>query len=181
MYPGGGVPSVPPAGVALPPYAAVEPRPVAMRRRRVWGAAFLVATFGMGLAGGLVGARLNPPPAQSAPAVTAEPSAAEVRAQTIDLCTRFAAAYAAIPAPQTASADIIPAANYVSDALRDNPIADPVVREAVATSLRLLREHGAALSHEPVRGAVQPPNGFQAAPANAADDRVWDACYAYGD
>lgn len=177
MYPVPGAPLAPTPGVAQ--YSpANNRRPV---RRTVGVATLLVAAFGMGLAGGLLGARINPAPTPPAPAATAEPSAAEVRAQTIDLCTRFAAAYAAIPAPQTTSADMIPATNYVSEALRDNVDADPKVREAVEESLRLMRQHSAALSHEQVRGAVQPPNGFNAAPANQADDRVWDACYAAGE
>lgn len=180
MYPGAGVPMASPAGIALPQYSGASHRP-AGKRRTIRIAAFLAAAFGLGLAGGLVGAHISPPPAPPAPVTAAEPSADEVRAQTIDLCTRFAAAYAAIPAPQTASADMIPATNYVADALRDNVNADPAVREAVLDSLRLMREHSAALSHEPARGAVQPPNGFRAAPANAADDRVWDRCYAYGE
>ncbi|TXH19469.1 MAG: hypothetical protein E6R06_24360 [Mycobacterium sp.] len=150
-------------------------------RRTVGVAALLAAAFGMGLAGGLLGTHINPPPAPPAPAAAAEPSAAEVRAQTIDLCTRFAAAYAAIPAPQTTSADMIPATNYVSDALRDNANADSGVREAVGESLRLMRQQSAALSHEKFRGAVQPPRSFEGAPANRADDRVWDACYQYGE
>ncbi|TXH20006.1 MAG: hypothetical protein E6R06_23000 [Mycobacterium sp.] len=164
----------------MPQYYGVSPRP-AGKRRIVRLGAFLAAAFVLGLVGGLLGAHISPSPAPPAQVTAAEPSADEVRAQTIDLCTRFAAAYAAIPAPQTASADMIPATNYVSDALRDNPIADPGVREAVGKSLRLMREQSAALSHEKSRGAVQPPNGFNAAPANAADDRVWDQCYGYGE
>ncbi|ORV20327.1 hypothetical protein AWB97_24550 [Mycobacterium intracellulare subsp. chimaera] len=102
-----------------------------------------------------------------------------MRAQTINLCTRFAAAYAAIPTPQTRAADVIPAANYVADALRDDPAADAGVRDAMAQSLRLMQDHGAALSREPAKGAVQPPTNWTAAAANAADDKVWTACNGY--
>jgi hypothetical protein len=143
-------------------------------------AALLSAAFGMGSAGGIVGAYIKSPAAPTPlAAATAKPSADEVRAQTVDLCTRYAAGYASIRSPQNEAADIVPAANYVSDALRENAYADPSVRVAVMASLRLMREHGAALSHEPARGAVQPPNGFRAAPANAADDQVWDRCWNY--
>lgn len=178
MYPIPGAPVDLPPGA--PPYSPATNNRRTVRRT-VGVATLLAAAFGMGLAGGLLGAHINPPPAPPVPAAATEPSAAEVRAETIDLCTRFAAAYAAIPSPQTASADMIPATNYVSEALRDNTNAEPGVREAVEESLRLMRQHSAALSHEKSRGAVQPPNGFNAAPANAADDRVWDACYAYGE
>lgn len=176
MYP---VPSAPPATSP-----AVAPHPSASRRpglRAIGVAALLSAAFGMGLAGGIVGSHVKSrdTPTPSA-ASTAKSSEEEVRAQTIDLCTRYAAGYASIRSPQNEAADIVPAANYVSDALRENVYADSSVRAAVTESLRLLREHGAALSHEPARGAVQPPNGFRAAPANAADDQVWDRCWNYG-
>lgn len=177
MYPVSGAPQAASLGVA--PYPSANRRRPA--RRAIGVIALLAAALGMGLGGGFIGARIGAPAAPKPPvAAAAEPSAAEVRAQTIDLCTRFAAAYAAIPAPQTTSADIIPAANFVSDALHDNVDADPAVRDAVEESLRLMRQQSAALSHEQARGAVQPPNGFRAAPANAADDRVWDRCYGYG-
>jgi hypothetical protein len=95
------------------------------------------------------------------------------------LCTRFAAAYASIPTPQTRAADVVPAANYVADALRDNPVGDPGVRAAMIKSLQLMRDHGAALSREPSKGAVQPPTDWVAAAANAADDQVWARCNGY--
>ncbi|KAA6142696.1 hypothetical protein, partial [Escherichia coli] len=79
-----------------------------------------------------------------------------MRAQTINLCTRWAAAYAAIPTPQTRAADVVPATNYVADALRDNPAADTGVRAAMLKSLQLMRDQAAALSREPAKGAVQP-------------------------
>ncbi|SHP44671.1 Uncharacterised protein [Mycobacteroides abscessus subsp. abscessus] len=175
MYAVRGAPPAPSPGVA--PHPSVSRRP---GLRAIGVAALLSAAFGMGLAGGIVGGHIKSPaaPAPSA-AAAAQPSADEVRAQTVDLCTRYAAGYGSIRSPQNEAADIVPAANYVSDALRENAYADPSVRAAVMESLRLMREHGAALSHEPARGAVQPPNGFRAAPANAADDQVWDRCWNY--
>ncbi|MCV7224793.1 hypothetical protein [Mycolicibacterium komossense] len=95
------------------------------------------------------------------------------------MCTRFATAYAAIPTPQNIAADVVPAANYIADALRDNAIADSGVRAAIAKSLQQLRDQGAALSRQPARGAVQPPTDWTAAPANAADDQVWSSCEGY--
>ncbi len=46
-------------------------------------------------------------------------------------------------------------------------------------SLQLMRDQGAALSREPSKGAVQPPTGWTAATANAADDKVWALCNGY--
>jgi hypothetical protein len=146
-------------------------------------AALISCVFGAGLAGVVVGHRMastrtsTPAPAAS----PVQPSLDVTRAQTIDLCTRFAAGYAALPSPQTSAADVVPAANYIADALRDNPIADLGVRSGVTESLRIFREHAAALSREPARGAVQPPTDWTAAAANAADDRVWSLCDGFKD
>lgn len=185
--------SIPPiAGSARPgPYPmppAPPPTPPAGRRsggvRRAATIAALVAcVFGAGVGGVAVGAHLAPRPTTAtpppAPPPPPPPPPEVVRAQTINLCTRWAAAYAAIPTPQTRAADVVPAANYVADALRDNPAADPGVRAAMLKSLQLMRDHGAALSREPAKGAVQPPAGWTAAAANAADDQVWARCNGY--
>lgn len=150
-------------------------------RRAGLATVVIACVFGAGLAGVIVGTHIGSTPTPTAAPAPAPPSPSpdQIRAQTIDLCTRFAAAYAAIPTPQTKSADIVPAANYVADALRDDSAADPAVRAAMTESLRLMRDQGAALSREPARGAVQPPTNWTAGAANAADDRVWSACQAY--
>lgn len=145
--------------------------------------AVIAAVFGAALIGVIVGTHLASPSRTASTSVLdvspPAPSLEAVRAQTVDLCTRFATAYAAIPSPQNISADVVPAANYVADALRDNTAADSGVRAAVTKSLQLLRDHGAALSREPARGAVRPPTNWTAAAANAADDQVWAACNGY--
>lgn len=102
-----------------------------------------------------------------------------MRAQTVDLCTRFVAGYRALPTPQKTGADLIPTATYIADALRDNPLADTDIRAAVADSLSLTRDQAAHLSGEAVRGAIQPPNDWSVERANHADQRVFDACRAY--
>ncbi|WP_141098991.1 hypothetical protein [Mycobacterium avium] len=136
-----------------------------------------------GVVGGLIGNHLAgttaaapPPPAASPPAPTSE----QVHAATVDLCTRFAGAYAAMPSPQNTGFDVLPTANYISDALRDNPAADNEVRAAIAKSLQLLRDHVAVISDARPQGAIQIPGGWTAAVANEADQRVWDLCKAYG-
>lgn len=165
---------MPPAPPQTPPAGR---RPGVRRAATI--AAFVACVFGAGVGGVAVGAHLASRPTAFPPPSPAPPSPEVVRAQTINLCTRWAAAYAAIPTPQTRAADVVPAANYVADALRDNPAGDPGVRAATIKSLQLLRDQAAALSREPTKGAVQPPAGWTAAAANAADDQVWARCNGY--
>lgn len=175
---------VPPAYPPVQPDSSAPPkvRPSSGARRAGMTAAVIGSVFVAGLAGVLVGTHIGSTPtplAAPSAALASDPSPANVRTQTIDLCTRFAAGYSALPSPQNSAADVVPAANYISDALRDNPVADAGVRSAITESLRLFREHAAALSREPARGAIQPPTHWTAATANAADDRVWSACESY--
>lgn len=187
----GSSPGWPPSYPVPPAYPPVQPdssatpkvRPISGVRRVGMTVAVIGSVFVAGLAGALVGTHIGstptPPAAPSTAPTSDQPSPANVRTQTIDLCTRFAAGYAALPSPQNSSADVVPAADYISDALRDNPVADAGVRSAITESLRLFREHAAALSREPARGAIQPPTHWTAATANAADDRVWSVCESY--
>jgi hypothetical protein len=141
-----------------------------------------VAVLVVGLLGLYVGSRLTnssapqqQPTQPSAPA----PTAGQVHAATVDLCTRFAAGYRAMPSPQKTAFDIVPTVNYVADALRDNAIADSAIREAVGKSLTGLREHAMLLSGEPDHGAIQNPVNWTLDAAAHADQRVWDLCRAY--
>lgn len=144
-------------------------------------AAVIAAAVGAGAAGVVVGAHLNQEPAERVtPGSLAPPAPEAVQASTVDLCTRFAAAYVAMPAPQNTGYDIIPTVNYISDALRDNSVADREIRAAMTESVRLMREQAAALSREPARGAVQPPAlPWNPDAANSAAKRVWNLCRGY--
>jgi hypothetical protein len=177
-----GMPPVPPT----PPLPQFYPAPAPRKRiggliTAAIGGAATVALIA-GVIGGLIGnhvagttAAAAPQPAAPPPAPTAE----QVHAATVDLCTRFAAGYRAMPSPQNTGFDVLPTANFISDALRDNPTADGSIRGAITESLDLLREHAAAASSEPARGAIQPPTTWTAAAANDADQKVWDLCRAY--
>lgn len=178
----------PPFGAPIPLPPAPDRREGQQSRRGPVVAAVIaacVAVFIAGIVGVYVGNRTatrDQPTVQAAPAASASaptPTAEQVRAATVDLCTRFAAGYRAMPSPQNTSFDVVPSANYIADALRDNPVADPAIRDAVTKSLALLRDHAAALSREPSAGAIHIPQDFRAAPANAADQRTWDLCRAY--
>lgn len=180
-------PGPPGYGPASTPGAVQDSRGNAARRAgMVAGVAVLV--FVAGLVGGIVGAQITSSPAASPPTAAAPPSGPppatpdpnQVRAQTIDLCTRFAAGYAMLPTPPKTAADIGPAADYIADALRDNGFAEPAIRTTVSDSLRLYHERAAMLSKAPAQGAVQAPSGsWSPAAADAADDAVWSACHGY--
>lgn len=169
-----------------PPTPQFYPAPTPRKRKGgliaavIGGAAVVALTAGV--VGGLIGNHMAgttaaaPPPAAAPPAPTTE----QVNAATTDLCTRFAAGYRAMPSPQNTGFDVLPTANFIADAIRDNPAANGSIRDAVTESLKLLREHAASASGEAPRGAVQPPTSWTAAAANDADQRVWDLCRAYG-
>lgn len=169
----------------MPPLMAPPPRPAESGSRRGWIAAGITAAaviaFGAGALGVLVGTHLadtpNSPTASGSGATSA--TAAQIKDQTVDLCTRFAAGYRAMPSPQNNGFDVVPIANYVADALRDNPSADSDIRAAVEASLAGLRTHVADSSHEPSAGAIQMPQEWSVERANDADRRAWSLCRAY--
>lgn len=141
-----------------------------------------VVALTAGVVGGLIGNHMAgttaaaPPPVAVPPAPTAE----QVHAATVDLCTRFAAGYRAMPSPQNTAADVIPSYTYISEALRENPAADGTIRDAVAQSLTMARNQASQFSHEPAAGAIRTNTTWTPEAANTADQRVWDLCRAYG-
>jgi hypothetical protein len=121
-------------------------------------------------------AQYSPQPVTAPPASTAE----QVHAATVDLCTRFAAGYHAMPSAQNTAADVIPSLTYITQALNDDLAADGTIRNALTESLKLARDQASKLTNEPARGAIQPSTSWTAAAANAADQKVWDLCRAFG-
>ena len=112
-YPGGPgtMPPGPPTPQMPPFYLAPAPR----KRKggliaAALGGAVVVALIA-GMVGGLIGNHMAGTPATAPPPVAAPlaPTAAQVSAATIDLCTRFAAGYRAMPSPQNTAADVFPA------------------------------------------------------------------------
>jgi len=146
----------------------------------VWPAATLAAGVLGGVLGGavVVGTHAAPSPVvqQSAPSA---PTAEQVRAETVDLCTSWATAYLAMPMPQTTAMDVLAPTLYIDAALRRDTAADTHVRSAVAHQLRLMADQAAALSHSATHGAVQPPAAWSVDAANAADAAVWHVCHGY--
>jgi len=189
-YPMAQYPPAAPSGRGIPLSSSTQPGyPPAPPPRKSKGGLITAAIVGAaaialiaGGIGGLIGNHMAtaPAPAAAAPATPPAPTAEQVHAATVDLCTRFAAGDRAMPTPQATGFDVIPSYNYISEALRENPDADSAIRDAVADSLRLYRDQASKLSHEPTRGAVQPAIGWTASMANTADQRVWDLCKGYG-
>lgn len=177
----GHMPSLPPLPQSYPPPPSRRPKGGLITAAIIGAAAIALTAGGIG---GLIGnhlaagsaAQSSTPPVSAPPAATAE----QVHAATVDLCTRFAAGYRAMPSPQNSGFDVLPTANFISDALRDNPAADTDVRHAVTKSLILLRAHVSAAGGERSQGAIQTPTNWTADAANNADQRVWDLCRAYG-
>jgi len=179
-----------PSAGHLPPPLPSPPQnyPTAPRRPKggliaatiVGAAVIALASAGIG---GVIGNHIaagstaqSPQPAATPP----PPTAQQVHAATVDLCTRFAAANRAMPVPQNNGSDVIPTYTYMSEALQQNPAADDAIRVAVTESLRLARDQISHFSHEPANGAVQPSTNWSAAVATAASQKVWDLCSAYG-
>ena len=177
------LPPVLPPAPALPyPPVPLPPSPPHRRWRTVATVgATAVCIFAAGVGGVMVGAHFNNARPETSKPVAVAPTADQVRVATVDLCTRFAAGYRAMPKPPTSGADVIPTLSYITAALVDNPAADSQIRAAVAESLRVGRDQAAWLSHEPARGAIRPPTDWEGLEANAADQRVWNLCRAYGD
>ncbi|WP_131536374.1 hypothetical protein [Mycolicibacterium aromaticivorans] len=182
-YPGPGATPLPPPTPSMPQF---YPAPAPRKRKGgliaavVGGAAIVALTAGV--VGGLIGNHMAGNTAASAPpaATPSAPTAEQVNAATVDLCTRFAAGYRAMPSPQKSSGDILPSYNYISEALNANPNADNAIRDAVAQSLKMARDQISNFSDQPRVGAIEPSKTWTAEAANAVDQHAWDLCKAYG-
>jgi hypothetical protein len=182
-YPGG--PGAMPPAPPTPQMPQFYPAPAPRKRTggliaAVLGGAVVVALTA-GAVGGFIGNHLaSSTSAQSPQPVMALPTAEETHVATVDLCTRFAAGYHAIPDAQNSAADVIPSLTYITQALNDDQAADSTIRNAIAESLKLARDQASKLTKEPARGAIQPATTWTVQAANTADQRVWDLCRAYG-
>lgn len=179
-----------PSAGHLPPPLPSPPQnyPAAPRRpKRGLIAATIVGAAVIALAsagiGGIIGNHIaagstaqSPQPAATPP----PPTAQQVHAATVDLCTRYVAADRAVPYPQNSGRDLIPSYIYVSTALNETPQADHAIRDAVIKALKFDQDQIAHFSHEPAAGAIQPPVEWSSAEATAASQKVWDLCKGYG-
>lgn len=179
--PGGHMPPLPPLPQAYPPPPNRKGKGGVITAAIVGTVAIALTAGGIG---GLIGnhiaagsaAQSSPPAAAAPPAPTAE----QVHAATVDLCTRYVAADRARPVPQNNGRDTMPSYIYVSEALREDAAADPAIRAAVTQALRFQQDQIAYFSHEPAAGAIQPPVAWSPEEATAASQKVWDLCKVYG-
>lgn len=175
---------MPPGGGYAPVGALPYPDPAGGRPPRSAGLIVAIAAVavGAGLIGAAIGAGIGVSVTArngAAPASKA-PTSAEVKAANVDLCTRFAAAYAAMPSHQSSGMDILPVATELRDAVTDNPHADPKLLNAINVVADLTRQQAAVLSREQPKGYVQPPVDWSADKANDASVKAWNLCQSAG-
>jgi hypothetical protein len=179
--PGGAIPPLPPFPQGYPTQPKRTTKGGLIAAAIVGAAAIALTAGGIG---GLIGnhiaagsaAQSSPPAAATPPAPTAD----QVHAATVDLCTRYVAADRSLPSPQNNGRDVIPSYLYVAKALQDTPDADSGVRDAVTKLLKFEQDQIAHFSHEPAAGAIQPPVEWSPSEATAASQKVWDLCKVYG-
>ncbi|WP_131832122.1 hypothetical protein [Mycobacteroides abscessus] len=170
----------PTSGFSTPGGVLPYPEPTGGKPPRRTGLLVAIAAVavGAGLIGAAIGAAVGVGIAshnEAAP-VSKVPTAAEVKAANVDLCTRFAAAYAAMPSHQSSGMDVLPVATELRDAVTDNPHADAKLLNAVSVVADLTRQQAAVLSREQSKGYVQPPGDWSADKANEASVKAWNLC-----
>lgn len=177
--PGSYTPPLPPLPQAYPPPQPRKGKGGLITAAIVGAAAIALTAGGIG---GLVGNHMAGGSAaqSSAPAAAPAPTAEQVHAATVDLCTRYVAADRSLPNPQNNGRDVIPSYLYVVKALQDTPEADGAIRDAVIKVLKFEQDQIAHFSHEPAAGAIQPPVAWSPEEATAASQKVWDLCKVYG-
>ncbi len=170
-----------------PPGAAWQP-PAARRRRWVvpavvGGTAVVALVAGVALGavfsgGGDDSGASTAGPIASEPAngpAGASPSASEVHAQDVSLCTSYAIINTAIPTPDTRGSDLLPAVAALQIALAENPNASAPVRVAVTDMTSVYQARIAAHGEVRKRGLAEPPL-YTVEAHKAASAEVWAVC-----
>lgn len=174
-----------PVMYGAPPPAPPQPPPVPARRRwlvpaLVGGTAVAALTIGALLGavftGGSGADTASPLTSQTAaPTADPAPSAAEVHAQDVSLCTSYAVINSATPRPDLVGSDLLPTVTALKVALAENPHASADVREAVTNMTEVyyarVAEHGKVRT----RGLAEPPP-YSLEDQKEAVDRVWVVC-----
>lgn len=111
----------------------------------------------------------------TADTVSAPPSAAEVHAQDVALCTRYAVVNTTQPRTDRRALDILPAATALENALADNPNASTPVRVAITDVVSVYYARIATYGEVRTRGLAEPPT-HDLAKEQAAYDQVWAVC-----
>lgn len=171
-----------------PPGADWQPPPPQRRRRwvvpaLVGGTAVVALVAGVTLGAVFSGGGNDSGASTAGPAVSepanapagAPPSATEVHAQDVSLCTSYAIINTAIPTPDTSGSDLLPAVAALQTALAENPNASAPVRVAVTDMTSVYEARIAAHGGVRARGLAEPPL-YTVEGHKAASAQVWAVC-----
>lgn len=180
-YPTGGPGVYPPQQQGPPPWTPPPPPPTPRGRtaaRLGLAAAVLAAGLGGGIVGALLTHRTDPAPdtATSTTAATGQtPTADEVHAQDVKLCTEYVLTVAAKPNPVTSSREVLPALAALRTSLAAYPDASANLRSALSDVVDSYFAEISDFESKGPQGLVDPPKYDQAA-AQATRNRAWVLC-----
>jgi hypothetical protein len=176
--PYGPPPGYPGAPVPPPQQGSLQRPPGRGRLVAAIGATAVVSAVAGGLVGGgLVTARQSDPvePRPTATAAPPAPTADQVHAADVQLCTSYAISNASMPDPQESALQILPGANALRTALMENPDAAPEIRSAMVDVIGTYDALMASFGKVRTRGYAEPPV-YSKDRAQASYDRAWDVC-----
>lgn len=173
-------------GTQEPEYPSAAWQPIPPRRRWltpaiVAGTAVVALSSGVALGsvfGSATAERTDAASAatdSSADSTAAPPSPAEIHAQDVVLCTRYAVVNTTQPRTDRRALDILPAAAALENALADTPHASPSVRAAIADVVSVYYARIAAYGEVRARGLAEPP-AHDLVNEQSAYDQVWSVC-----
>ncbi len=172
----------PPQQQGPPPWTPPPPPPTPRPRGGLAARLGLAATIlAAALGGGIVGALLTradtPPPPDAAPttATRQAPTADEVHAQDIKLCTEYALTVAAKPNPVTSSREVLPALGALRTSIAAHPDASADLRAVLNDVADSYFAEISDFEQKGPQGLVAPPKYDEAA-SQATRDRAWALC-----
>lgn len=179
-YPTGGPGVYPPQQQGPPPWTPPPPAPRPRGRlaaRLGLAATILAAALGGGILGALLTRTDTPPPTDAAPTTATQqtPTADEVHAQDVKLCTEYVLVIATKPQPVGSSRDLVPALAALRTSLAAYPDASADLRSALND---VADSYFAEISHfesKGPQGLVDPPQ-YDRTAAQATYDRAWSLC-----
>lgn len=172
----------PPQQQGPPPWTPPPPPPTPRARggltaRLGLAATILAAALGGGITGALLTRADTPPPSDASPttATRQTPTADEVHAQDVKLCTEYVLVVATKPQPVGSSRDLVPALAALRTSLAAYPDASPDLRSALNDVADSYFAQISDFESKGPQGLVNPPKYDQAA-SNATRDRAWALC-----
>jgi hypothetical protein len=136
----------------------------------------VTALISAGIGGGIVAAvNHTTSPTQAAPAAPPAPTAKQVHADNVRLCTLWATYNSAMPDPPKTAMDVLPTLNGLRWALAESPNASPEIRDALRALVDQYDASIASTGTVRTRGYAAPPP-YSLEKFHAVYDRAWDAC-----